>query len=215
MLLLAATIAWAPAATLPPSVMSCLEKACPSQIAACQADATCAAGIKCMLACPTGNSSACVDACIKSNFDPAMLTAGLCAKSSGCIKSITANGHANAQNCTGSADQPAPACYAGDIGFGAEHLETQLKAFDAASQTGVLDLIGTGMLEMKCSDKNFTKSGQDILLNVSDCVDPGVTIGEVKYCSDQDVSTLSVTYAGIPLQATLTRETCPPAAVEA
>ena len=42
----------------------------------------------------------------------------------------------------------------------------------------MLDLIGTGMLEMKCSDKNFTKSGQDILLNVSDCVDPGVTIGE-------------------------------------
>ena len=90
MLLLAATsiIAWAPpAATLPPSVMSCLEKACPSQIAACQADATCAAGIKCMLACPTGNSSACVDACIKSNFDAVMLTAGLCAQSSGCLSS--------------------------------------------------------------------------------------------------------------------------------
>ena len=93
MLLLAATsiIAWAPpAATLPPSVMSCLEKACPSQIAACQADATCAAGIKCMLACPTGNSSACVDACIKSNFDAVMLTAGLCAQSSGCLSSSAA-----------------------------------------------------------------------------------------------------------------------------
>ena len=112
-------------------------------------------------------------------------------------------------NCTGTAQQPAPVCYAGDTGFGAEHLETHIKTFDAASNTGVLDMLATGMVPMTCTDKNFTKSGQSIAVNVSDCVDPQVTVGDIKYCSDQDVSLLTMSYAGIPLAATLTREACP------
>ena len=105
--------------------------------------------------------------------------------------------------------QPAPVCYAGDTGFGAEHLETHIKTFDAASNTGVLDMLATGMVPMTCTDKKFTKSGQLIAVNVSDCVDPQVTVGDIKYCSDQDVSLLTMSYAGIPLTATLTREACP------
>ena len=111
-------------------------------------------------------------------------------------------------NCTGTAQQPAPVCYAGDTGFGAEHLETHIKTFDAASNTGVLDMIATGMVPMTCTDKSFTKSGQSIAVNVSDCVDAQVTVGDIKYCSDQDVSLLTMSYAGIPLTATLAREAC-------
>ena len=48
LLILLSSAAFAPA---PPSpVMQCLEKACPSQIAACEADATCEKGIQCVLA---------------------------------------------------------------------------------------------------------------------------------------------------------------------
>ena len=112
-------------------------------------------------------------------------------------------------NCTGTAQQPAPVCYAGDTGFGAEHLETHIKIFDAASNAGVLDMLATGMVPMTCTDKKFTKSGQLIAVNVSDCVDPQVTVGDIKYCSDQDVSLLTMSYAGIPLTATLAREACP------
>ena len=111
-------------------------------------------------------------------------------------------------NCTGTAQQPAPVCYAGDTGFGAEHLETHIKTFDATSNTGVLDMIATGIVPMSCTDKSFTKSGQLIAVNVSDCVDPQVTVGDIKYCSDQDVSLLTMSYAGIPLTATLAREAC-------
>ena len=90
-----------------------------------------------------------------------------------------------------------------------EHLETHIKTFDATSNTGVLDMIATGMVPMSCTDKKFTKSGQLIAVNVSDCVDPQVTVGDIKYCSDQDVSLLTMSYAGIPLTATLTREASP------
>ena len=38
---------------------------------------------------------------------------------------------------------------------------------------------------MSCTDKKFTKSGQLIAVNVSDCVDAQVTVGDIKYCSDQ------------------------------
>ena len=120
-----------------------------------------------------------------------------------------ANDELDPVNCTGTAQQPAPVCYAGDTGFGAEHLETHIKTFDAASNTGVLDMIATGMVPMSCTDKKFTKSGQLIAVNVSDCVDAQVTVGDIKYCSDQDVSLLTMSYAGIPLTATLTREACP------
>jgi hypothetical protein len=67
LLILLSSAAFAPA---PPSpVMQCLEKACPSQIAACQADATCEKGIQCVLACAPGSgASACVDACIQAQF---------------------------------------------------------------------------------------------------------------------------------------------------
>ena len=70
-------------------------------------------------------------------------------------------------------------------------------------------MLATGMVPMTCTDKKFTKSGQLIAVNVSDCVDPQVTVGDIKYCSDQDVSLLTMSYAGIPLTATLAREACP------
>ena len=58
-------------------------------------------------------------------------------------------------------------------------------------------------------DTNATLPGAMVTVNVSDCVDAQVTVGDIKYCSDQDVSLLTMSYAGIPLTATLAREACP------
>lgn len=111
--------------------------------------------------------------------------------------------------CTGSADAAAPACYSGDIAFGAETLGTYIKDFKAG--VGHMDVTGGGFLSVNCTNHEFTKQGQEIKVNVSDCV-WGVTLSDIKYCSDQDISVLTLTYAGMPLTATLKRASpCPPA----
>ena len=68
------------------NVTSCLESACPSQISACNADATCKAGITCIEACPPPATKACIQSCISGGIDVAMLEAAECAESSGCLK---------------------------------------------------------------------------------------------------------------------------------
>ena len=116
---------------------------------------------------------------------------------------------ATAANCTGSGDAPAPVCFAGSAAYGVKRLEARIKAFDAASRTGVLDLLVAGMLELSCTDKKFTTSGQSLALNVSDCVNASVVVDDFKYCSDQDTSLVSMTYGGVSLVATLSRKACP------
>ena len=71
-----------------PNVTECLEEHCNPQLVQCTKDAKCEAGIKCVLACPAPPTAACVDACLKSNFDQAMLEVGLCAESAHCIAAV-------------------------------------------------------------------------------------------------------------------------------
>jgi hypothetical protein len=77
-----------------------------------------------------------------------------------------------------------------------------------------MDVSGSGMITVNCTDHKFTKSGQEISVNVTDCVE-GVQLSDVKYCSDQDISVLTLSYIGVDLTATLKRSTpCPPSALE-
>jgi len=84
--------------------------------------------------------------------------------------------------CTGSADPTAGVCYQGaTLG---ETVKIDLKTF--ASGKGKLSLTGAGLKAFTCGDHDFTKSGQDVTTDLSDCLPSGVTVESVKYCSDSD-----------------------------
>ena len=83
---------------------------------------------------------------------------------------------------TGSGDPPsaAPFCYTGSkLG------ETvKLKVNTCASEAGSFDLTGSGLESISCLGKSFTKSGQCLVADLSDCVSLA-TVSKLEYCSDQ------------------------------
>merc|ERR1719262_1046405 len=86
--------------------------------------------------------------------------------------------------CSGSSDPSSGTCYEGTAGaLGVkETVKVNLKSY--SSGAGSLDLTGTGILGFTCADHSFSKSGQDVSVDLSDCLPSGVTVPEVKYCSD-------------------------------
>merc|ERR1712056_146275 len=112
--------------------------------------------------------------------------------------------------CSGAADPAASTCYEGAAGaLGVkETVKVTLKAY--ASGKGTMDLTGTGIQGFTCADHAFTKSGQAIATDLSDCLPSGVTVPSVKYCSDSD--TIAVTVKDktvpIPITATLSKVSC-------
>lgn len=116
-----------------------------------------------------------------------------------------------ADTCSGAKDPvvTAPTCYQGDKKIpivGQENIMVKLESF--ASGKGVMDLTGSGLLGINCQKKTFSKSGQDITVDLSDCIEKEVTIGEIQYCSDQDSIAVSVK-DGITVHATLAKVACP------
>merc|ERR1712203_1070732 len=111
----------------------------------------------------------------------------------------------------GSGD-PASAneCYEGSAGFGPakETVKVDLKKY--AGGKGTLDLTGSGIKGFTCAEHSFSKSGQDVNVDLSDCLPDGVTVPSVKYCSDSD--TIAVTVKDktvpIPITATLSKVSC-------
>merc|ERR1711972_747808 len=61
-----------------------------------------------------------------------------------------------------------------------------------------------------CADHAFTKSGQAITTDLSDCLPSGVTVPSVKYCSDSDTITVTVKdkVVPLPITATLKKVSC-------
>lgn len=102
--------------------------------------------------------------------------------------------------CTGSGDPKATsACYegaAGALGL-KEHVKVDVKSF--ASSNGVMDLSGSGIESFTCKDHKFTKSGQEIKVDVTDCVPSAITVSDVKYCSDSDQIKVTVKDKAVPL----------------
>merc|ERR1712209_108032 len=73
-----------------------------------------------------------------------------------------------ATTCTGSGDPPSavPFCYTGSkLG---ETVNLKVNSFD--SEAGSFDLTGSGLESISCLGKSFSKSGQDLVADLSDCV---------------------------------------------
>lgn len=113
-------------------------------------------------------------------------------------------------SCTGSADPPGAECYEGKAGaLGVtETVKVSVKSYSAGK--GTLDLAGTGIQSITCTGKSFTKSGQDLSVDLSDCLPSKVTISSVKYCSDSDAIRVTVKDSSvpIPISATLSKIPC-------
>jgi len=108
-------------------------------------------------------------------------------------------------SCTGSGD-PAGAgvCYQGSAGaLGLkENVKVDLKKYAAGA--GTMSLTGSGIKGFTCSDHAFTKSGQDIKADLSDCLPDGITVDAVKYCSDSDTVAVTVKDKAVPVPITAT-----------
>merc|ERR1719203_1542267 len=92
-----------------------------------------------------------------------------------------------AEACSGSGD-PAGAgvCYSGAAGIGPLKETVKVNLEKYASGAGTMKLAGSGIVGFTCGDHSFTKSGQDIKADLSDCLPSGITLETVKYCSDDD-----------------------------
>merc|ERR1712196_334590 len=116
------------------------------------------------------------------------------------------------QTCSGSADPSGsyPQCYEGSAG--ALGLKEDVKAtlLSYADGKGTMDLTGSGVESINCTGKSFSKSGQDISPDISDCLPKLVTVKKVEYCSDQDTVSVTVSDSTIPLpvSATLKKVAC-------
>merc|ERR1712039_192847 len=77
--------------------------------------------------------------------------------------------------------------------------------------SGSIEFMGSGIEGFTCSDKTYTKSGQELSLSdLSDCLPGGVEVSKVLYCSDDDVVKVTVkdTAVPIPITATLKKSAC-------
>merc|ERR1711908_240977 len=92
--------------------------------------------------------------------------------------------------------------------MGTEDVKVNVKSF--ASGKGSLDLAGSGIEAFTCKDHSFTKSGQEIAVDVSDCVPSGISVSDVKYCSDSNQIKVTVKDKAVPLpiSALLSKKSC-------
>jgi cathepsin L len=132
---------------------------------------------------------------------------------------LVAGAFAADASCSGSADPPAvPACYVGSAGALGLTETVKVAVNDYASSAGHADISGDGIDAFTCAGKSFTKNGQDLALDLSDCAPSGITISAVQYCSDQDTIKVTVKADAVPLpiSASLSKTACnaevPPAA---
>merc|ERR1711907_774796 len=74
--------------------------------------------------------------------------------------------------CSGSADPagPYPLCYEGSAGALGLKEDVKVKISSFASGKGTMDLSGSGIETISCTGKSFTKSGQEISPDISDCL---------------------------------------------
>merc|ERR1712217_847756 len=108
-------------------------------------------------------------------------------------------------SCTGSADPGAGVCYqAKELG---ETVKVDLKSY--AGGKGTLSIAGSGLISFTCADHQFTKTGQDIVADLSDCLPDGITLESVKYCSDSDSVAVTVKDKKVPLPIKTTAKKVP------
>jgi hypothetical protein len=89
-------------------------------------------------------------------------------------------------SCTGTADPVVsePVCYHGKGGALGLTENVDVKIDDFASSAGHIEVSGDGIESFTCANKDFTKSGQDINTDLTDCQPDHIAITAIKYCSD-------------------------------
>jgi len=114
--------------------------------------------------------------------------------------------------CSGSADPAVTEamCYHGSAGALGLTENVDVKITDYTSGNGHINVNGDGIEAFTCESKPFTKSGQDISTDLSDCAPSGITIPTIKYCSDQDTVKITVkdTAVPLPISTQLKRVSC-------
>jgi len=108
--------------------------------------------------------------------------------------------------CTGSGDPPAatPYCYSGgELG---ETVSVKVTSF--AAEKGTFDVTGSGIEKINCVNKAFTKSGQTLTADLSDCVQ-SIKISSLEYCSDQDQVLVNAKVGPVPAAVPLKKTPCP------
>merc|ERR1712243_172364 len=86
-----------------------------------------------------------------------------------------------------------------------ETLNLKVNSFD--SEAGSFDLTGSGLESISCLGKSFSKSGQDLSVDLSDCVND-VQINSLQYCSDQDEIHATVSKSFIRVDVPRVRSSC-------
>ena len=61
-----------------------------------------------------------------------------------------------------------------------------LKVTSFQNEKGTVDVSGSGLEPISCTGKQFTKTGQTLSGDWSDCVKDPIKIESIMYCSDQD-----------------------------
>jgi len=111
-------------------------------------------------------------------------------------------------SCSGTAEPPAarPLCYSGSKSVLGVTETVNLKMKTYASGHGTMDVSGSGFKAFTCTDHAFSKSGQAISVDISDCAD-GLAVSQAAYCSDSDTITVTVrdSHLPIPVSVTLAR----------
>ena len=131
----------------------------------------------CKLACIGGQTDACKD-CVKKAGCPAPFTS---------CSGFAPPSNEVASTCTGSADPHVGICYQGSSSVLGETETVHVKVDSYAAGKGVMDLLGSGVQSISCLNKPFTKTGQNITMDLSDCIEVfGVEVNGATYCSDQD-----------------------------
>jgi len=122
-----------------------------------------------------------------------------------------------AADCTGTEDPviSGPQCYTATAGALGVTETVQVTLNDLDSGAGHFDIAGSGVEGFTCAGKEFSKSGQAITTDLSDCVPSTVAINEINYCSDQDSIKVKVKVTGVflAITTTATRVDCATATV--
>jgi len=119
--------------------------------------------------------------------------------------------------CSGSADPSGsfPMCYEGSAGALGVKEDVKVKLVSYSNGKGIMDLVGKGIEGITCTGKSFTKSGQEITPDISDCLPKVIAVKKVEYCSDQDTVSVTVkdSKVPIPVSASLKKVACASASV--
>merc|ERR1712209_184389 len=77
----------------------------------------------------------------------------------------------------------------------------------SCSSVGATTCTGSGLESISCLGKSFSKSGQDLVADLSDCVSLA-SISKLEYCSDQDQIVATIKDGFISTNAVLTKVAC-------